>query len=97
MFDTARIVSVFQDDEHPETIAVGIVSEDGKSLLIEESDPTVIVEMANRLVMFADEIMTNRNRHIDKVIDLYKGYPDGTTLGEILSGKAKKTLSAVED
>ncbi len=27
MFDVARIVGVFQDDEHPETIAVGIVNE----------------------------------------------------------------------
>lgn len=97
MFDTARIVGVFQDDEHPETIAVGITSEDGNSLLLQESDPTVIVEMANRLVMFADEIMTNQNRHLDKVIDLLKGYPEGTTVGEVLSGTAKKTLSAVED
>lgn len=97
MFDIARIVAVFQDDEHPETTAVGITSEDGNSLLLQEDDPTVIVEMANRLVLFADEIMTNQNRHLDKVIDLLKGYPEGTTIGEILSGKATKTLSAVEN
>ena len=97
MFDLARIVGVFQDDEHPETIAVGIASEDGNSLLIQESDPAQIVAFANRLVMFADEIESNRRRNIDKVIDMFKGYPEGTTLGEILSGTAKTTLTAVEN
>lgn len=97
MFDVARIVGVFQDDEHPETTAVGIVSEDGNSLLIQVDDPVVIADMANRLMMFADEIFENEQRSINKVVDMYKGYPDGTTLGEILSGTAKKTLSAVED
>ena len=96
MFDTARIVGVFQDDEHPETTAVGITSEDGNSLLIQVDDPVVIAEMATRLVMFADEIFENEKRSINKVIDMYKGYPKGTTMGEILSGTAQKILTPVE-
>ena len=33
----------------------------------------------------------------DQLLDMFKGYPAGTTMGEIVSGTAKKTLSAVED
>ncbi|QZY52714.1 hypothetical protein [Leucobacter tenebrionis] len=97
MFDLARIVGVFQDDEHPETHAVGITNEDGNALLLEEDDPEVIIAMAQRLVMFADEIEANRRRNIDKVIDMFKGYPEGTTLGQILDGSAKKIVTAVEN
>lgn len=96
MFDLARIVGVFQDEEHPETTAVGITSEDGNSLLIQVDDPVVIAEMATRLVMFADEIQANQNRSINKVIDMFKGYPEGTTMGEIMSGTAQKILTAVD-
>ena len=38
----------------------------------------------------------NQSRSIDKVIDMFKGYPKGTTMGEILSGKAQKILTPVE-
>ncbi len=96
MFEVSRIVGVFQDDEHRETVAVGITSEDGNSLLLQESDPVVIAEMATRLLAFADEIFENQKRSINKVIDMYKGYPKGTTMGEILSGTAQKILTPVE-
>lgn len=68
MFDTARIVGVFRDDDHPETYAVGIVNEDGNDLLFSEDDPVVIAEMATRLVMFADEIFENQKRNINKTL-----------------------------
>lgn len=97
MFDVTRIVGIFQDDEHPETYGVGILNEDGDGLLLQEADPAVIVEMANRLVRFADEIMANQNRHFDDVLNMFNEYPDGTTLEEILKDKAKKTLGTVED
>lgn len=96
MFDTARIVAVFQDEKHPDTTAVGITSEDGYSLIIQEDDPATIVAMAERLMMLAAEIQANQNRSINRVIDMYKGYPEGTTIGEILSGTAQKILSPVE-
>lgn len=97
MFDITRIVGIFHDDEHPETHGVGILNEDGNDLLLQESDPVVIVEMANRLMMFADEIMANETKAFGEVLDMFNEYPEGTTLGEILADKEKKTLGPVED
>ena len=89
MFDTARIVGVFQDDAHPKTIAVGITSEDGNSLLIQESDPTVIVEMANRLVMFADELMQRETDGVDRFIAEMQA-SGARTIGEFAEMRRKR-------
>lgn len=83
MFDTARIVGVFQDDEHPETTAVGITSEDGNSLLIQVDDPVVIADMATRLLMFADEIFENEKRGINKVLGQLDALGPGATIGDL--------------
>lgn len=83
MFDLARIVGVFQDEEHPETHAVGIVSEDGNDLLLSEDDPETIVAMAQRLIMFADEIHANQTRSINKVIARLDALGPGTTMGDL--------------
>lgn len=97
MFDVTRIVGIFQDDEHPETYGVGILNEDGDDLLLQETDPVVIIEMANRLVRYADEIIANQQRHFEQAEDVFRGYPAGTTLGDIISNRARKIVSAVED
>lgn len=96
MFDVSRIVGVFQDDDHPETCAVGITNEAGDELLFQVDDPETIMAMSTKLARFAVEIHDNQSRSIDKVIDMFKGYPKGTTMGEIMSGTAQKILTAVE-
>ena len=81
MFDTSRIVGVFKDDDHPETYAVGIVNEEGTDLLLQVEDPTTIVHMAKRLMMFAEEIHQNEERGINEVIEKMKA-SGAKTMGE---------------
>lgn len=83
MFDVSRIVGVFQDDDHPETTAVGIVSEDGNTLLFSEDDPVTIIHAAKRLLMFAEEIHKNQNRGINKLINQLDALGPGATMGDL--------------
>lgn len=83
MFDLTRIVGVFQDDDHPETIAVGIISEDHESLLLQVDDPAMIVEMAQRLMMFADEIHTNQTLKTNQVIGQLEALGPGATMQDL--------------
>lgn len=92
------IVRLFNpNDPHKRLTGVGILTEDGSDLANQFEDPALIMAVANRLAVLAAELHDNEARNIDKVIDMFKGYPEGTTLGEILSGTAKKTLTAVEN
>lgn len=82
-FDVARIVGVFQDDDHPETVAVGITSEDGEDLLLQVDDPATIIEMAQRLMMFASEIHANRNVKTNQVIAQLQALGPGATMQDL--------------
>ncbi|WP_217133820.1 hypothetical protein [Leucobacter chinensis] len=95
MFDTARIVGIFQDDEHPETIGVGITSEDGNTLLIEEHDPSVLLQMAHRLTMFADEIHTNQNRQTAHVIEKLNSLGPGATIADLVRQDTQRPVAEV--
>lgn len=83
MFDISRIVQVFQDEEHPETIAAGFVNEEGSDLLFSVHDPETILDMAQRLAMFADEIQTNRAHNTHSVIAQLDALGPGATIGDL--------------
>lgn len=53
---TKRFVEVFQDDNNPETYAVGLVDDEGSKLLWSESSPASIIAVARKLEQIAKTI-----------------------------------------
>ena len=85
------------NDPSKRLTAVGILTEDCSDVANTFEDPALIMAVANRLADLAAELHDNQTKNIDKVIDMFKGYPEGTTLGQILDGSAKKIVTAVEN
>lgn len=57
---TKRFVEVFQDDNNPETYAVGLVDEEGTELLWSEGSPATIIAVARKLEEIAKIIERNK-------------------------------------
>lgn len=57
---TKRFVEVFQDDNNPETYAVGLVDDEGSRLLWSESSPASIIAVARKLEQIAKTIERNK-------------------------------------